>query len=101
MSVAVTLVILIVFGTLFASADAAFSQVLDNLVPEVNAGTGITWIFLFVVGLLTMTAAVYTVAAPRICPEWILPARGGWDGSSGASRSRRWSCCSRASSRCR
>lgn len=63
-SVGVTLVILLVFGALFASADAAFSQVLDDIVPEINAATVATWIFLFVVGLLTMTAAVFTIPAP-------------------------------------
>jgi len=63
-SVVVTATVLAVFGALLSSADAAFSQVLRDLTPEINAGTVFGWIFLFVVGGLTAVAAVYTVSAP-------------------------------------
>jgi len=63
-SVVVTATVLAVFGALLSSADAAFSQVLRDLTPEINAGTVFVWIFLFVVGGLIAVAAVYTVSAP-------------------------------------
>ncbi|MFI6725562.1 DUF4153 domain-containing protein [Streptomyces atratus] len=61
---AVAVVLLIVFGALFASADAAFADVLGNLIPDVSVG-GSPWrLFLFVVGLIGALAAAYTAAAP-------------------------------------
>lgn len=80
---AVAVVLLIVFGALFASADAAFADVLGNLIPDVSVG-GIPWrLFLFVVGLIGALAAAYTAAAPV---RWdgiaVRPGRhvGGWNG---------------------
>ncbi|SCL68165.1 protein of unknown function [Micromonospora citrea] len=63
-SAAATLAALIVFGALLSSADGAFSVVLDEVIPEVNAGTVFRWIFLGAVGGLSAIAAVYTLAAP-------------------------------------
>ncbi|MFE7040411.1 DUF4153 domain-containing protein [Streptomyces atratus] len=61
---AVAAVLLIVFGALFASADAAFADVLGNLIPDVSVG-GSPWrLFLFVAGLIGALAAAYTAAAP-------------------------------------
>ncbi|MFF2329063.1 MULTISPECIES: DUF4153 domain-containing protein [unclassified Streptomyces] len=61
---AVAVVLLIVFGTLFASADAAFADVLGSLIPDVSL-SGSPWrLFLFVVGLVGALAAAYTAAAP-------------------------------------
>ncbi|MEU6015728.1 DUF4153 domain-containing protein [Streptomyces sp. NPDC047515] len=61
---AVAVVLLIVFGALFASADAAFADVLGNLVPDVSVGEGLWRSLLFVVGLVGALAAAYTAAAP-------------------------------------
>lgn len=61
---AVAVVLLIVFGALFASADAAFADVLGNLVPDVSVGDSPWRSFLFVVGLVGALAAAYTAAAP-------------------------------------
>ncbi|MFU8870479.1 DUF4153 domain-containing protein [Micromonospora sp. SL4-19] len=63
-SVAATVLVLLVFGSLLASADAKFSELLDTAVPETNVGTVFRWIFLAAVGGLTAVAAVYTLAAP-------------------------------------
>ncbi|WP_406037634.1 DUF4173 domain-containing protein [Micromonospora sp. NBC_00898] len=63
-SVVATVVVLLVFGTLLSSADAAFSEVLGAIVPETNVGTVFRWIFLAAVGALIAVAAVYTLAAP-------------------------------------
>ncbi|MFJ2589301.1 DUF4153 domain-containing protein [Streptomyces sp. NPDC087538] len=63
-SVAVAVVLLIVFGALFASADAAFADVLGDLMPDVSL-TGTPWRFLlFLVGLIGALAAAYAAAAP-------------------------------------
>ena len=85
-SVVITVVVVLLFGTLLRSADAAFSQVLEDLIPEINAGTVVAWIFLFIVGALIATAAIYTLsAAPDLSTmdtegkqslrigEWALP----------------------------
>ncbi|MFC0098564.1 DUF4153 domain-containing protein [Micromonospora marina] len=63
-SVVATIVVLVVFGSLLASADAAFSDALGSLVPEINLGTVFGWLFLAVVGGLIAVAALYTLAAP-------------------------------------
>ncbi|MEU8310905.1 DUF4153 domain-containing protein [Micromonospora sp. NPDC048887] len=63
-SVVATVVVLLVFGSLLASADAAFSEALGSLVPEINIGTVFGWLFLAVVGGLIAVAALYTLAAP-------------------------------------
>ncbi|WP_354394668.1 DUF4153 domain-containing protein [Streptomyces atratus] len=63
-STAVAAVLLIVFGTLFASADAAFADVLGNLMPDASLGDSPWRIFLFVVGLVGALTAAYTAAAP-------------------------------------
>ncbi|WP_431874301.1 DUF4153 domain-containing protein [Micromonospora marina] len=63
-SVVATVVVLVVFGSLLASADAAFSEALGSLVPEINIGTVSGWLFLAVVGGLIAVAALYTLAAP-------------------------------------
>ncbi|MFY1659849.1 DUF4153 domain-containing protein [Micromonospora sp. WMMD1274] len=63
-SVVATVVVLVVFGSLLASADAAFSEALGQLVPEINLGTVFGWLFLAVVGGLIAVAGLYTLAAP-------------------------------------
>ncbi|WBB72651.1 DUF4173 domain-containing protein [Micromonospora sp. WMMD1128] len=63
-SVVATLVVLVVFGSLLASADAAFAEALGALVPEVEVGSVFRGLFLAAVGGLIAVAAVYTLAAP-------------------------------------
>ncbi len=63
-SIVVTAVVLAVFGALLTSADAAFSQVLTDLVPHIDGGAWFVWVFLFVAGGLIATAAVFTLSAP-------------------------------------
>ncbi|MGC4949602.1 DUF4153 domain-containing protein [Streptomyces sp. DT224] len=85
-SVAVAVVLLIVFGALFASADAAFADLLSSLTPDVSVGDGPWRIFLGLLGLVGALAAAYTAAAPvrwdglKVRPgkargrlEWALP----------------------------
>lgn len=83
---AVALVLLVVFGTLFASADAAFADLLGSLMPDASVGEGPWRIFLFALGLAGALAAAYAAAAPvrwdkiavrpgtpRGRAEWALP----------------------------
>lgn len=63
-SVAVALVLVIVFGALFASADAAFADLLGNLTPDVSVGDGPWRILLGLLGLIGALATAYTAAAP-------------------------------------
>jgi uncharacterized protein DUF4153 len=63
-SVALTVVVLLVFGALLSSADVAFSQLLDNVIPDVDLGSIFQWIFLAVAGGLLAVSAIYTLTAP-------------------------------------
>lgn len=83
---AVAVVLLIVFGTLFASADAAFADLLSSFAPDVSIGDSPWRVFLFLLGLVGALAASYAAAAPvrwdgivvrpgraRNRAEWALP----------------------------
>jgi uncharacterized protein DUF4153 len=63
-SVLVTGLVLLVFGTLLASADAAFARILSDGAPSMDAVGAFRWIFLLVFGALTVVAAAYTLSAP-------------------------------------
>ncbi|MER5628899.1 DUF4153 domain-containing protein [Streptomyces nitrosporeus] len=63
-STAVALVLLIVFGALFAAADAAFADLLGRLTPDVTLGDSPWRVLLFLLGILGALAAAYTAAAP-------------------------------------
>ncbi|MEV6474395.1 DUF4173 domain-containing protein [Streptomyces sp. NPDC051657] len=82
----VALVLLVVFGTLFAGADAAFAELLGSLMPDASVGEGPWRIFLFALGLAGALAAAHAAAAPvrwdgitvrpgkpRGRAEWALP----------------------------
>ncbi|MFF8746782.1 DUF4153 domain-containing protein [Streptomyces californicus] len=60
----VALVLLVVFGTLFASADAAFADLLGSLLPDAPVGEAPWRILLFALGLAGALAAAYAAAAP-------------------------------------
>ncbi|MFJ8862616.1 DUF4153 domain-containing protein [Streptomyces sp. NPDC102451] len=85
-STAVAVVLLVVFGALFASADAAFADLLGSLTPDVSVGDSPWRVFLFALGLVGALAAAYSAAAPvrwdgitvrpgkaRNRAEWALP----------------------------
>ncbi|MFI7596528.1 DUF4153 domain-containing protein [Actinoplanes sp. NPDC049681] len=63
-TVAVSAALLLVFGSLFASADAAFADVISAVVPDVDAGTVTRWIFVFAVAVCVLGGAAYLRAAP-------------------------------------
>ncbi|MFE7572400.1 DUF4153 domain-containing protein [Streptomyces sp. NPDC057539] len=85
-AVGVAAVLLIVFGTLFANADAAFADLLGQLSPDVSVGDGPWRFLLFAIGLVGALGAAHTAAAPlrwdriTVTPgrargrmEWALP----------------------------
>lgn len=57
--------LLLVFGALFASADAAFADLLGELAPDVSVGEGPFRILLFLFGAVLALAAARTAAAPH------------------------------------
>ncbi|MFH8489781.1 DUF4153 domain-containing protein [Streptomyces longisporoflavus] len=63
-SAAVTAVLLLVFGALFAGADAAFAGLLGDLLPDASVGEGPWRLLLFAAGVLGALAAARTAASP-------------------------------------
>ncbi|MFD8482683.1 DUF4153 domain-containing protein [Kitasatospora sp. NPDC059673] len=64
-AVGVSLVLLVVFGTLFAGADTTVADLLSHLVPSMEAGeTPLRFVY-FVGGVLLALGAAHTAAAPR------------------------------------
>jgi hypothetical protein len=63
-TVAVSVALLMVFGSLFASADAAFADLIDQAVPDVDGVTVFRWIFVFLVSAFALGGAAYLRAAP-------------------------------------
>ncbi|MFD3698196.1 DUF4173 domain-containing protein [Streptomyces sp. NPDC058646] len=85
-AVAVAAALLLLFGGLFASADAAFADLLAGLVPDVSLGDGPLRTVLFLFGALVALTAARAAAAPlrwdriKVTPgtsrsrlEWALP----------------------------
>jgi hypothetical protein len=63
-TIAVSVALLAVFGALFASADPAFADVVEKLVPSVDGGTVARWIFVLVIAGGVLGGAAYLRAAP-------------------------------------
>lgn len=63
-AIVVAAVLLVVFGALFAGADAAFADLLADLVPDASVSGGPWHAVLFVIGVVGALAAAYTAAAP-------------------------------------
>ncbi|HEX5594829.1 MAG TPA: DUF4173 domain-containing protein [Micromonosporaceae bacterium] len=60
----VSLVLLIVFGALFASADVAFAELLGWLMPEISLSAVFRIVILFPLLTLGLTGGAYLVTAP-------------------------------------
>jgi hypothetical protein len=61
---AVSIGLLVVFGALFASADVAFANLVDEVLPQLSVGTVVRWAFLFVVLAAGLLGAAFLLAAP-------------------------------------
>ncbi|MEV4627674.1 DUF4153 domain-containing protein [Micromonospora sp. NPDC049523] len=71
----VSVALLVVFGALFASADAAFADLIDGLLPEFSAGTVFRWIFVGLAVAGGLLGAAYVLAAPPDLAGLERPAR--------------------------
>nr|WP_306453580.1 DUF4173 domain-containing protein [Streptomyces sp. Tue6028] len=60
----VTAVLLLVFGALFAGADAAFANLLGDLMPDASVSGGPWHLVLLAFGVVGALAAAHTAAAP-------------------------------------
>ncbi|MFE6615138.1 DUF4153 domain-containing protein [Amycolatopsis sp. NPDC057786] len=58
--------LLLVFVPLLRGADAAFANVVDAVIPELNPGTFVRWGFIFVVAAFAVAGACYLLAAPPL-----------------------------------
>ncbi|WP_373466661.1 DUF4153 domain-containing protein [Streptomyces umbrinus] len=63
-ALAVAAVLLVVFGALFAGADAAFADLLGGLVPDASVSGGPWHVVLFVIGVVGALMVAHTAAAP-------------------------------------
>lgn len=61
---AVTAVLLLVFGSLLATADEAFAAVIGTVTPELDPASVVRWLFLLVVGTLGLLGTAFLVSAP-------------------------------------
>ncbi|MEV4415494.1 DUF4173 domain-containing protein [Catellatospora sp. NPDC049609] len=64
LSLLVTLVMLVIFGALLASADAAFAKLLGDLIPEINVRSFLRLLIYTTIGGLITAGAIFTVLAP-------------------------------------
>ncbi|MFJ9964940.1 DUF4153 domain-containing protein [Streptomyces avermitilis] len=69
----VAAVLLVVFGALFAGADAAFADLLGDLVPDASVSGGPWHGLLFVLGVVWALAAAHTAAAPARWDRAVIP----------------------------
>jgi len=63
-TVLMSVALLLVFGSLFASADAAFADLAASVVPDVDAGAVTRWIFVFAGTVGVLGGAAFLRAAP-------------------------------------
>jgi hypothetical protein len=63
-TVAVSVALLVVFGALFASADAAFAKVLTRALPDISGITVFRWCFVGAVATAVLFGAAFLRAAP-------------------------------------
>ncbi|GAA2330638.1 DUF4173 domain-containing protein [Dactylosporangium salmoneum] len=63
-SIGIGVLLLVVFGALFASADAAFGRVVGAIVPQLDAGTVSRWVFVGLAAAGASLGAAFLVANP-------------------------------------
>jgi Domain of unknown function (DUF4173) len=59
-----SLALLLVFGGLFASADAAFAELIGDVMPDLGTPAPVRWIFVFACTASALLGAAYLLAAP-------------------------------------
>jgi hypothetical protein len=84
-TVIITGVLVVIFGALFAGADAAFAHLLSDALPTVQGSSVFSWIFVFLLSTLVTAGAAHALLSPLdlLAPgrrpnpvrrlEWALP----------------------------
>ncbi|MFD5816848.1 DUF4153 domain-containing protein [Streptomyces sp. NPDC127038] len=70
----VSALLLLVFGALFAGADAAFADLLGDLVPDTSVAGGPWRVVLLAAGIVAALAVAHTAAAPVRLDRVVVPA---------------------------
>jgi len=60
----VSVLLLLVFGGLFASADAAFAELAGRVTPDFSVPTLVRWIYVFLFATVGLLGGAYLLAAP-------------------------------------
>ncbi|EWC62501.1 hypothetical protein UO65_2188 [Actinokineospora spheciospongiae] len=68
-TVALGLLVLVVFGSLLASADAAFADLFEALIPQLDLAAGVRWVWVFAVLGLVVLGGCYLLDSPAGLPE--------------------------------
>jgi Domain of unknown function (DUF4173) len=68
-SVLVGVLLVIVFGALFAGADATFARIVSGALPSVRGGSAFQWLLVFVLAALGAAGACRLVLAPDVDPN--------------------------------
>ncbi|BCB80689.1 DUF4173 domain-containing protein [Phytohabitans flavus] len=63
-TIGVSVLLLLVFGGLFASADAAFAELVGRVTPEISASAVARWVYVFAFATLGLLGGAYLLAAP-------------------------------------
>jgi hypothetical protein len=74
-TIGVSLLLLLVFGGLFASADAAFAELASRVTPELNTSSVARWLYVFAFATLGLLGGAYLLAAPPRLTGLERPAR--------------------------
>ena len=63
-AIGVSVLLLLVFGGLFASADAAFAELAGRVTPDFSVPTLVRWIYVFLFATVGLLGGAYLLAAP-------------------------------------
>ncbi len=74
-AIVVTIVLVVVFGALLSSADAAFSKIVGNILPDLSADTFRRALLYTPIGMLVTAGAIFIVLAPPKLTGLEQPAR--------------------------
>ncbi|GLI03744.1 DUF4153 domain-containing protein [Phytohabitans aurantiacus] len=74
-AVAMTVLLVVVFGALFAGADAAFAELVGRLVPEADIAVHMDKVWLFLFGAAAVIGAAYLLAGPPSFADLEKPAK--------------------------
>lgn len=74
-AVVVSVLLVVVFGALFAGADAAFAELLGRLMPDADLGSNLDSVWLFLFAAAVVIGAAYLLAGPPDLTDLERPAK--------------------------